>query len=129
MAASDGVLRGGAFDGPIGIVPGEGAASFLLTREGTCDRRIGSIRWDEPSQGTPDLVVLDHDGLWSDGARYPDALRDVPTACHNGLWGSFPCGTGMALAAGLALFSGARPPRSILCHTHRPGVPGLMVTP
>ncbi len=128
MIAGDGVLQTRTLDQPIGIVPGEGAACFLLARPDAGRPRRGQIRRAGPPGEIPELVWLDHDGLWSTGAVFPAALRGRPLACHNDVWGSFPCGTGLALAAGL-LGLPARASRSILCHTHRPGVDPLWITP
>ena len=128
MIAGDGLLRSRVLDGPIGIVPGEGAAFFLLARPGAREQRVGQISRAKSSDGPAELVMLDHDGLWSQGAVFPPAFRERPLVCHNDVWGSFPCGTGMALAASLGLLK-SPPPRSILCHTHRPGVEPLWITP
>ncbi len=128
MIASDGVLRTGALDQGIGIVPGEGAAFFLLTRPDTAPQRQGQLHRTEPKGEAPDLVWLDHDGLWSSGAQFPASLREHPLACHNEVWGSYPCGTGMALAAGL-LSLPSLSCRNMLCHTHRPGADPLWITP
>lgn len=128
MVAGDGVLRCGALDAPIGIVPGEGAASFLLSRPGASARRIGALAKDEPGRQAPGLVILDHDGLWSDGPVPAGGFEGTPTVCRNDVWGSFPCGTGLALAAGLCMLSAPQAPERIACLTHRPGVPPLLLT-
>lgn len=145
--AGDGVLRSLQLDSPIGIVPGEGATCLLLSRPGLHEQRVGRIRTGTPTT-VADLVVLDHDGLGSRESVLPAEIRARPLVSPNALWGSFPCGSGLALAAsliflrqapparprmesddpGLTLWPGGPAPRSVLCHTHRPGLESIEVT-
>jgi len=126
MIAGDGILRAKALDAPIGIVPGEGAAFFLLTRPGENERRRCRIARAVAPVHPATRLVLDHDGLWSRGAELPAAARGLPVACHNDVWGSFPAGGGMALAASLILLE-QTPQEYMLLHTHRPGVDPIEV--
>jgi 3-oxoacyl-(acyl-carrier-protein) synthase len=127
MIAQDGILHTKVLDAPIGIVPGEGAAFFLLTRSGESGQRRCQITRGVPVVQPVTRLALDHDGLRSEGAVIPLAVRDIPAVCHSELWGSFPCGSGMALAASI-LDLEQTPAAHILLHTHRPGVDPIEIS-
>lgn len=101
--------RGIARDGKIrpflqgsGVVPGEGAAFFVLSK-GYAERAYSSIRevrfeTGKASREKADLDVLDLDGL-SDGLlRYPSS--GSPATAYAPLYGSMMIGSGFGIAAG-----------------------------
>jgi hypothetical protein len=104
---------------PGGLTPGEGATFFLLARPGAHTRRLGQLRSAGARDLHPDLVCIDRDGLWSAGAGVAARYQDCPAGCYNAVWGGFPSGSGVALAACLSLL-GTGEARRILLHTHRP---------
>ena len=122
------VLRPGTSDGNLGFVPGEGATFFLLSRPGSGARRLGHVRSASAHDTQPNSVCMDHDGLWSSGAEWTTLYPGRPTCCHNAIWGGFPGGSGVALAACLSLL-GAGEVHPMLLHTNRQGAEPLWITP
>lgn len=82
-------------------VPGEGAAFFVLSMqagEGSyC--RVRDVSFADPT-GRDDLVVIDSDGLLSDGTSYEGILRgESPVAAYCPVFGSTMAGSAFSMAA------------------------------
>jgi 3-oxoacyl-[acyl-carrier-protein] synthase II len=125
--AADGVLQARELRAPIRIVPGEGAVAILLGNANAAPQRLAQICLPPDAASPEASVMLDHDGLWSQDARLPDAFPAESALCFNDRWGSFPCGTALSVAAALTCLAPATRP-TIRVHTHRRGATGFEIS-
>ena len=101
--AEDGRIRSFEFSPSPSAVPGEGSAFLLLTR-GDSPKRYCEIRGvslsHEAISESPDLYILDTDGMSEDEVHYKEiATRDVMIAGYSPLFGSMMTGSAFHCAS------------------------------
>ncbi len=99
----DGRIRSFEFSSSPAAVPGEGSVFLLLSRDATAGRycEIGDISFtDEDGEESPDLYLLDADGMSEDERDYRNsASQDVMVAGYSPLFGSMMTGSAFHCAA------------------------------
>jgi 3-oxoacyl-[acyl-carrier-protein] synthase II len=125
--AEDGKIRPFGFSRAPSAVPGEGSVFLLLRGEeapgGYCELR-GVCFGAEAGSSTPDLCIIDADGLSDDETRYQEsASREVAVAGYAPLFGSMMTGSAFhCAAAALMLKSRSRYACPITDNPHRIGL-------
>jgi 3-oxoacyl-[acyl-carrier-protein] synthase II len=101
--AEDGRIRPFEFSSTPRAVPGEGSVFLLLNGEGGTKRYCGirGVSFDhESAEWSPDLYVLDADGMSEDETCYQQiASRDVAIAGYSPLFGSMMTGSAFHCAS------------------------------
>jgi 3-oxoacyl-[acyl-carrier-protein] synthase II len=91
-----------AFSPMPAAVPGEGSVFFLVTNRaaGASYGRISLLKEEDPvSNGKPDLMILDADGMAGDESVYGRSLLPgVPAAAYSPLFGSMMTGSAFSCA-------------------------------
>lgn len=110
--ASDGKIKPFLLK-PAAAVPGEGAAFFVVSREGS-GRAYCTVSdvWfgDEPAgPARADLDILDADGMLADESVYATAAAPgTPVAAYAPLYGSMMIGSAFSCAAGALMLRGQK---------------------
>ncbi len=102
--APDGKIKPFNFS-PAFQVPGEGAAFFLVgdSRNDDSFCRVEDIilDWDKTQKKSPDICIIDADGMMPDESAYSSCLSaDIPVAAYSSVFGSMMIGSAFNCAAG-----------------------------